>query len=56
MSSEQTHSCPISVATPLQHPYDECEVTAVNVAGGSESYLKWVVDSTDSGARSGPAS
>lgn len=38
------------------HPYDECEVTAVNVAGGSESYLKWVVDSTDSGARSGPAS
>ena len=31
------------------HPYDECEVTAVDVAGGSESYLAWVLDSTKAG-------
>ena len=28
------------------HPYDECEVTAVDIAGGSDSYLRWVADST----------
>lgn len=28
------------------HPYDECEVVAVPVVGGSGSYLKWVRDST----------
>lgn len=27
------------------HPYDECEVTAVDVTGGSASYLQWVLDS-----------
>lgn len=29
--------------------YDECEVTAVDVSGGSESYLRWVLDSTKAG-------
>lgn len=28
------------------HPYDECEVISVPITGGSESYLKWVMDST----------
>jgi periplasmic divalent cation tolerance protein len=28
------------------HLYDECEVVAVPVVGGSESYLQWVRDST----------
>lgn len=31
------------------HPYDECEVTAVDVTGGSPSYLAWVLDSTKAG-------
>lgn len=31
------------------HPYDECEVTAVDVAGGSPSYLAWVLESTKAG-------
>eukprot|EP01025_Chloroclados_australasicus_P046888 TRINITY_DN5189_c0_g1_i3.p1 TRINITY_DN5189_c0_g1~~TRINITY_DN5189_c0_g1_i3.p1 ORF type:complete len:225 (-),score=14.93 TRINITY_DN5189_c0_g1_i3:126-800(-) len=26
------------------HPYDECEVIALPVVGGSDSYLKWVMD------------
>lgn len=33
------------------HPYDECEVTAVEVSGGSKSYLKWVLDSTEPPAK-----
>jgi len=28
------------------HPYDECEVVAVPVVGGSGSYIQWVKDST----------
>jgi periplasmic divalent cation tolerance protein len=28
------------------HPYDECEVIALPIVGGSDSYLKWVVDSS----------
>ena len=28
------------------HPYDECEVTAVDIAGGSDSYLRWVGENT----------
>lgn len=28
------------------HPYDECEVIALPIVGGSHSYLKWVVDSS----------
>lgn len=32
------------------HPYDECEVTAVQVSGGSGSYLAWVLDSTKEAA------
>lgn len=32
------------------HPYDECEVTAVDVTGGSDSYLQWVRDSTKEAA------
>jgi len=31
------------------HPYDICEVTAVDVTGGSPSYLAWVLDSTKAG-------
>lgn len=27
------------------HPYDECEVIAVPVTGGSSSYLQWVMNS-----------
>jgi periplasmic divalent cation tolerance protein len=27
------------------HPYDECEVIAVPVIGGSSSYLQWVINS-----------
>jgi len=27
------------------HPYDVCEVTAVDVSDGSSSYLQWVLDS-----------
>lgn len=26
------------------HTYDECEVVAVPVAGGSDTYLRWVED------------
>lgn len=29
------------------HPYDTCEVVALDVAGGSEKYLQWVLDSTN---------
>ena len=32
------------------HPYEECEVLAVPVAGGSESYLRWVADATSPAA------
>jgi len=28
------------------HPYDECEVIALPVVGGSLSYLQWVMSST----------
>eukprot|EP01025_Chloroclados_australasicus_P004345 TRINITY_DN11066_c0_g1_i2.p3 TRINITY_DN11066_c0_g1~~TRINITY_DN11066_c0_g1_i2.p3 ORF type:complete len:175 (-),score=20.88 TRINITY_DN11066_c0_g1_i2:341-865(-) len=28
------------------HPYDECEVIATDVIGGSPTYLSWVKDST----------
>jgi periplasmic divalent cation tolerance protein len=28
-----------------EHSYDECEVIAVPVVGGSQSYLDWVVQS-----------
>jgi uncharacterized protein involved in tolerance to divalent cations len=28
------------------HPYDECEVIALPITGGSASYLKWVMDNT----------
>lgn len=28
------------------HPYDECEVVALPIVGGSDSYLGWVLDST----------
>eukprot|EP00887_Chlorella_sp_A99_P003020 scaffold9.g3020.t1 len=28
------------------HPYDECEVIALPIVGGSASYLTWVVEST----------
>jgi periplasmic divalent cation tolerance protein len=31
------------------HPYEECEVTAVDVTAGSDSYLQWVRDSTKEG-------
>lgn len=34
------------------HPYEECEVLAVPVAGGSGSYMAWVADST-AGAEGG---
>lgn len=53
---EQSNNCSLSAAATLQHPYDECEVTAVDVTGGSESYLKWVVDSTALRAQGGPTS
>lgn len=29
-----------------KHPYDECEVIALPIEGGSPSYLKWVMAST----------
>eukprot|EP01023_Acetabularia_acetabulum_P018601 TRINITY_DN19398_c0_g2_i5.p1 TRINITY_DN19398_c0_g2~~TRINITY_DN19398_c0_g2_i5.p1 ORF type:complete len:179 (-),score=25.80 TRINITY_DN19398_c0_g2_i5:237-773(-) len=28
------------------HPYDECEVIATDIVGGSPTYLQWVMDST----------
>eukprot|EP01026_Neomeris_dumetosa_P065766 TRINITY_DN6324_c0_g1_i10.p1 TRINITY_DN6324_c0_g1~~TRINITY_DN6324_c0_g1_i10.p1 ORF type:complete len:189 (+),score=9.46 TRINITY_DN6324_c0_g1_i10:95-661(+) len=28
------------------HPYDECEVIATDIVGGSQTYLNWVIDST----------
>lgn len=28
------------------HPYDECEVIALPIVGGSRSYLNWVKEST----------
>lgn len=36
----------LAAAVKELHPYDECEVTAVDVTGGSDSYLDWVRDST----------
>lgn len=36
------------------HPYDECEVIALPVIGGSPSYLKWVMTSTRDAAKNGP--
>ncbi len=32
------------------HPYDECEVIALPITGGSASYLKWVLDNTKAAA------
>jgi periplasmic divalent cation tolerance protein len=32
------------------HPYDEPEVVALPVQGGSVSYLKWVMDNTGAGS------
>jgi periplasmic divalent cation tolerance protein len=32
------------------HPYDEPEVVALPVLGGSVSYLKWVMDNTAAGS------
>lgn len=31
------------------HPYTECEVTAVDVTGGSDTYLQWIRDSAKEG-------
>lgn len=44
----KTRSCLVSSLTKRVrelHPYDECEVIAVPVIGGSSSYLQWVKDS-----------
>lgn len=37
---------PLTAAVKELHPYDEPEVVAVPVLGGSPSYLAWVADST----------
>lgn len=37
---------PLTTAVKELHPYDEPEVVAVPVLGGSPSYLAWVADST----------
>lgn len=37
---------PLTSAVKELHPYDEPEVVAVPILGGSPSYLAWVADST----------
>lgn len=40
----------LTAAVKALHPYDEPEVLAVPAVGGSETYMKWVLESTDKNA------
>ena len=46
---------PLTEAVREAHPYDQPEVVAVPVAGGSEGYLRWVAESTAEAAEADAA-
>ena len=36
----------LTAAVKANHPYQECEVIALPILGGSPTYIKWLLDNT----------
>ena len=42
--TSHTHMADIQETIVSHHPYEEPEIIATEIVGGSESYLKWLAD------------
>ena len=45
--TSRTHLADIEETIVSHHPYEEPEIIATEIVGGSESYLKWLSDQLD---------